>query len=225
MRELHASRLVVLAALVGVAACTSATVRSSASVLGPEESSVVVRRAPVDAAAELAKLFAARGYTVADYRQTGDAAVIRIAGLRRTLHDEEGRPMFEIGSAFHVFVARHGGAASAVTVIGRPMYQGAELCTGDRRITSACEDPYIHSGFERHLDGSAEAATIHGVLSELRLRGAIDEAAVPADRISLERDLCKARRREAIAGALEHRDVRARAAAHANVTRTLPPCE
>lgn len=225
MTELRACRLVFLAALVAAAGCASATVRSSASVLGPDQSSVVIRRAPVDAAAELAELFAARGYTVADYRQTGDAAVIRVAGLRRTLYNDEGRPLYELGSAFHVFVAPHDGAASAVTIIGRPIYDGAELCTGDRRITAACEDRYVPSGFERYLDGSAEATTIHGVVSELRLRGAIDDAAVPADRISLEREQCRARRQEAIAGALEHRDVRARAAAHASVTKAFPPCE
>jgi len=224
MSELSSSRLVVLAALVAAAGCTSVA-RSSAFVLGPGKSSVVIRRAPVEAAAELATLFAARGYTVADYRQAGDGAVIRIAGLRRTLYNLEGSPTSELGSAFHVFVTPHAGDASAVTIIGRPIYNGAELCTGDPRIAAACEERFIPPTYDIHVDGSAEAAIVHGVFSELRVRGAIDDAAVSADRIALQRDMCRARREQAIASALEHRDLRARAAAHASATKRFPPCE
>lgn len=218
--------VVVLAALAAAAGCLPPplTARSSANLLGPDGSSAVVRRAPPDAAAELADLFAARGYPVVDQRQDGQVVVLRLAGSRQTIQD--GKHARELGSAYYVFIAPDADGRSTVTIVGRPIYDGSELCTRDLNLGGdPCTYRFGEIEHELELDGRAEAALVRDVFSELRRRRAIDAAAMPSHRLALEHDVCRERRKEAIARALSHRDVRARAVAHARVTRDFAACE
>jgi hypothetical protein len=214
------SAFVVLASLAAAAGCAPLAARSSASVLGPERSSAVVRRAPADAANELVHLLSARGHTLVDHRQRGAVIALRFEGARRMLVD--GSYARELGSVYYAFVAPHAGGHSAVTLIGRPTLDGAELCTRDLDLAATgCVERYGDRSHEREVAGFAEAELVHGVFSELRVRGVVDDSVAPAYRLLLARDLCRAQRKEQLERALEHRDVRERARAYARV----PTCE
>ena len=217
------SAFVLLVSLAAAAGCIPLTARSSAAVLGPDGSTAVVRHAPIDAAAELVQVFAARGYMLFDQQQKGAIIVLRLHGSRRTLF--EGEIAYEIGSVYYAYVAPHADGQSAVTIIGRPTYNDVELCTSDLRLEAACMKRYSHHSHEPELDGRAEAGIVHGVFSELRLRGAVDDSAVPTHRIMLARDLCRTQRQQQLARALEHRNIRVRAAAYAQANKDFPPCE
>jgi hypothetical protein len=223
MKPFMSAFAVLVASLAAAAGCRPLAARSSAAVLGPDGSSAVVRRAPAEAALEVARLLSERGYAIVDQRQDGATIALRLKGVRRIFVQR--KSSYEIGSAYHVTIAPHGDAQAEVTLIGRPIYEGAELCTSDLRLAAPCErrrGDYEHEG---ELDGAAEAEVVHGVFSELQLRGEIDDAAVSTQRIGLARDLCRTRRQEEIDRALAHRAVRARAVAYAHATRDFPPCE
>lgn len=214
----------VLAALAAAAGCTPLVARSSASVLGPDRSSAVVRLSPDEAAAELADLFSVRGYAVVDERYNGDARVLRFAGARRELRERH--YTFDLASAYYVFIVPRASGHAAVGIIGRPVYEGDELCTPDLSLAAdGCTRRYGSRSHERELDGRAEAELVNSVWTELRMRGVVDEAAVAFPRMARGAGPCHALRQEALAAALAHRDVRARAVAHARVSRDFADCE
>ena len=216
--------LAVLAALAAAAGCTPLVARSSASVLGPDQSSAVVRLSPDEAALELADLFAVRGYAILDQRHNGDALVLRLAGARRTLRDRH--YAYDLGSAYYVFIVPRAGGHAAVGIIGRPIYEGDELCTPDASLAAdGCTRRTGDHSHERELDGRAEAELVKGVLTELRMRGVVDAAAVAFPRMASGAGPCGALRQEALAEARAHRDVRTRAVAHARVSRDFADCQ
>ncbi len=211
---------VVLVSLAAAAGCAPMVARSSAAVLGPDRSSVVVRRAPAAAADELVHMLAARGHTLLDHRQRGAVIALRFEGARRTIAD--GSDTRELGSVYYAFVAPHAGGHAAVTLIGRPTYDGVELCTRDLQLAgTGCVDRHGGRAQEREVEGFTEAELVEGVFAELRMRGVVDDSAAPAYKLLLARDLCRAERREQIAYARELADTRARAIAYARV----PTCE
>jgi hypothetical protein len=213
---------IVLGALAHAAGCAPLVARSSAGVLGPQGSSVVVRRAPAEAADELVYLFGDRGFTVVDHRQDGPGIALRLAGWYRRLDETYNR---QIGSAYYVFVAPHGEGQSSITIVGRPTLDAEELCTEDLRLAEElCVHRHGLPNLQEHLDGRAEAQLVHGVLSALRARGAVDGAAAPSRRIALEPTACSMQRKEALARAEAHPDARMRAIAYARANRDFPSC-
>lgn len=183
------------AAALAATACAPLTAKSSASVLGPERSTTVVRRAHHEAADEIVQLLAARDYEVAYVRQLGEVIALRFEG-NRTLLPETGT-VHEIGSAYYAFLAPHGPGLTSIALIGRPIYNGAELCTSDLRLAdTGCSQRFGNALLEPQLDGRAEATVVEGVFAVLRSRGIVAEAEVPAHRRTL-RDACLAQRKGA----------------------------
>lgn len=206
-----------------LAACIPVPAKTSAAVLGPEQSTLVVTQPPTAAADELAKLFSHRGFIVVDHQTRPNGAMaVRMTGVRHTFFTEN--TQHEIGSVFYLFVEPHGPHA-AVGVIGRQTYDGTEICTQDKAIDAPCEPVHGLYSYQDELDGRAEAAVVHGVLSELRLRGVVDEAAVPAIRDDLARVDCNVVRKQKLAVALQIPDRRKRAVAYARLDASTPRCE
>jgi hypothetical protein len=183
----------------------------------------VVRRAPADAADEVVHLFRARDHEVIDHEQKGQVIALRVQGHRRLADD--GVDMHEVGSVYYAFVAPNARGRSAVTIIGRPMLDDAELCTQDLRLDAPCTDRYDARHLECELDGRAEARLVFGLFSELRERGVVDDAAVPSHRLAFDRDASRAQGNTALDRAPAHRDPRARAIAHARANKASPTCE
>lgn len=146
-------------ALVVLATGCTLNAQSSTTILGPKSSSAVIRRPVGDAAVEVTRLFAARGYMLMDQRPAGATLVLRLQGARRMV--VEHKRSAEVGSAYYVFVDPQGDGSSAISLIGRPMYDGAELCTDDPSITTPCRSAYYGDvAHDTWLDGRAEAEVI-----------------------------------------------------------------
>jgi hypothetical protein len=192
------SLLVVAAALLVTGCLRSNRVpaATSHSVLGAERSQLVVAGEPKAVGLEVTRLFAQRRFMLVDYQQDAVGLSLRFKGDRKSItqplsanereHAEADQldadahspgdgdlktQLVAIGSVFHVRITGRGDGTSAVTVIGRATRDGDEICTRDQDLATPCATVYAGATFWREIGGFAEAETIEGVFSELRLEG------------------------------------------------------
>lgn len=158
---------------------------SSLDHLAAAQSGATSAHAPLDAAREVTRLFAVRGYALSDQHPiTGtDGYAIRLTKSSRTIpavrDDDQGYNARDVGSAFYVWVMPNA-TGSTITMVGKPTLNGAEPCSSGTPGLACADfsvDPTFASTF---MSGQAEADVAHGVLSELALEG-FATGPLPAD--------------------------------------------
>jgi hypothetical protein len=234
-----------------IAACVPAThVVSSQVVLGPERSAAIVDQEPRALALDLVKLFAQRGFPLADMQHDERGIWLHLKGNRRTVAEpvnptldniaavasfldvaSGGEGVYHVpevadmtyGSAFWVRIEPRGTTGrSNITMVGRLIRNGAELCTSDVHLPGPCSQ---NEDALSEAPGAAEAEVIQGVFAELRLGGSV---ITPDTRPTYEQvaagdhlTACRARRAEQMALAERIPNLKARV----NVLNALPVCE
>jgi len=165
----HSFAAILLLSTVG--ACTVPTA-SSRAVLPPDQSHLAVGEVPLDAAREVTRLFAARGYAMVDQQALPDASFALVfkgaRGEVTTGGHKSGVTSYAIGSVFHVHVAPIDATHADIQIIGNPMIDGSEKCSADG---SSCASVPLDVGQGTELAGRTEAEVVHGVFSELTLEG------------------------------------------------------
>ncbi|MCW5806065.1 MAG: hypothetical protein KIT31_27110 [Deltaproteobacteria bacterium] len=231
-----------------VVACVPVTpVVSSKAVLGPQRSEVLVQAEPQPVALEVVRIFTARGFPLADMQGDGRGIWLHLKGTRRTavepvdpnldvvgeiaaaLDTANGDPMQYVGavhdvtygSAFYVRIEPRGTGTSHVSIVGRVIRNGAELCTADPGLGPCVENEDALT----EPPGAAEADVVTGVFAELRLGGGVltpDPRPTP-EQVAAGDDVaaCRAYRAEQMMRAHQIEDVKARA----SVLGALPVCE
>jgi hypothetical protein len=155
------SSLVLALALTGC----YATAKSSRTVLGSPQSQAAVRAPAREAALEIVRLFASRGFALVD-QQTRDAAlVLRFKGDRAvTLRAHS--PARQLGSAFYVSIDPGVDDQVIVSIDGSPVVDDIEICAP--YAVGSCQST-VEPSLQEHVDGRAEADVVRGVFSELAL--------------------------------------------------------
>jgi len=225
-----------------VACHIQSPVQSSRALLGPERSEIVVNEEIQPAALDVVAQFAQRGFHLAQVVRDERGMMLRLKGDRRTvaeplhpvadaisdfadaLNGDTGdhyHPEIDVtyGSAFYVRLESRGPATTWIAVIGRPIREGAELCTADPEIAGPCIQ---NDRLLSELAGVAEADVVVSVFTELRLRGVVISPD-PTPTIVARQELvrCQTRRQEQMALASRITNSKARA----NVVAALPKCD
>ena len=172
------------------------------AVLGPELSQAEVKTPPGEIDREIVRLFASRGYALVDVRPTKAGRLLYFKGNREAIVDGVSN---QLGSSFAVSIEPAGEDHALVSIDGAPLVNGIEACAP--RGAEPCG--LLPSTFDRYVNGSAEAAVVHGVFSELTLedlvvgsgpRQGIDPPEVRA------RKACQAERHRALVEAAQTTD-------------------
>ena len=130
---------------------------------------------------------------------------------------------YEIGSVFYVRIEPRGATMTSISAVGRPTRSGVEACTADH-IDAPCEK--LETGPDVHVEvaGFAEAETIHGVFSEMRVAGSVVGPDIEVEharrQAAMTTQRCYERRREVEAAAARVSNPRAKA----GILRTAPTC-
>jgi hypothetical protein len=233
-----------------VAACVPTTpVVSSKAYLGAARSEVLVDQEPRPAALELVKIFTARGFPLVDMQHDTNGIWLHLKGSRRTSTEPVNQTLDNIvaiaavldaanggdgiyrssgvhdvtyGSAFWVRIEPTADGKSNVSIVGRVIRNGVELCASDVKLPGACVD---NDDALTEAPGAAEAEVVQGVFGEMRLGGSV---MTPDVRPTYEQvasnevlDKCRERRAEQMALAMRISNLKARA----NVLGALPVCE
>ncbi|MGN6106130.1 MAG: hypothetical protein ACTHU0_13565 [Kofleriaceae bacterium] len=203
--------------------------RSTASLLGPEGSSLVISRTPNEAALLVVQLLGQRGYALVEQQQAGATSVLRMKHTPQELRTHRfgevlPRRFSRIDAVFYAFIDPHGASSSAITIFARPALDGEELCTSDAAIAGPCAEIYLEPDGDLEVAAANAAEVVRGALTELRLLGLVDEDARPARRIALERERCREERRSRMERVRAHRDSRARASAYEALIKNYPSC-
>ena len=152
-----------------------ATAQPSRSVLGSAQSQAAIRAPPRDAARELVRLFAARGFALIDQQTNDTALVLRFKGNRESVARGHS-PSLQFGSAFYVSIDPGADDQVVVSIDGSPVVNDREVCAP---YTAATCNSTVELSLEDHINGRAEADVVHGVFSELAL---LDLVAGPGPR-------------------------------------------
>ena len=165
-----------LASMLAGCVMTSTITSSSLDHMAAAQSGATSTHAPLDAAREVTRLFASRGYALGEehpINATGGYA-IRLTRTDRVLLSVSRRGFagpLDVGSVFYVWIMPNA-TGSTITMVGKPTLNGAEPCSSATPgLTCSSEfetDPDFASNY---LSGQAEADVAHGVLSELALEG------------------------------------------------------
>jgi hypothetical protein len=161
-----------LLALVCLTGCI-VTSHTSFEILGDRGSRVALAARPDAAATEIARLMTERGYPILDQRPISSGFVLELGGRTQAGH---------VSSIFDVTV-QASASGSVVYIIGRP------------GVGWTFKDSFV-------IDGSVEAAVIHGVFSELALERWVIGELLAGDPAAT----CQARRRAAFDHALASND-------------------
>jgi hypothetical protein len=233
-----------------VAACVPTTpVVSSKAYLGAARSEVLVDQEPRPAALELVKIFTQRGFPLADMQNDERGIWLHLKGSRRTVaepvsptldniaavaavldaanggdgvYQSSGLHDVTYGSAFWVRIEPTADGKSNVSVVGRLIRNGAELCASDAKLPGPCVD---NEDALTEAPGAAEAEVVQGVFAEMRLGGSVmtPDTRPTYEQVASNEGLakCRARRAEQMELANRISNVKARA----NVLGALPVCE
>jgi hypothetical protein len=165
--------------LVLLTGCVMATTITASSLdhMAAAQSGATSARAPVEAAREVTRLFAVRGYALGDDHPMGNTGgyAIRLTKSNRniavTKTDDQRIGPLDVGSVFYVWVMPNA-AGSTITMVGKPTLNGAEPCSAQTPGLACASDFETDPTFAAtYLSGESEAEVAHGVLSELALEG------------------------------------------------------
>jgi len=188
-------------------------------VLGPDDSEVSLKTAPVDTAHEVIRLLGNRGYHLLDQHMDRETLIIKLTGNREAT--AQGKPTYttQFGSVFYVWISP-AAEGSRISMVGAPIVDGLEACT-DPPTGMPCQQVLVGMFNGGHIDGIDEANVIHGVVSELALEELVVAPAAGAQpTVSLDEQCRRRRYAFAIAAGKEREpEVRARMLADA------PTCE
>jgi hypothetical protein len=239
--------LVPFALVLAACAPTTTTVVSSKAILGAQQSAVLVQQDPQPVALELAKMFTMRGFPLADMQADEGGIWLHLKGNRRNAveqvspgldavitalevlgdNPQPGPYVGEVadvsyGSAFWVRIEPRATGTSMVTIVGRVIRNGQELCTEDAKLPGPCvrnEDSLSEA------PGAVEAEVVQGVFAHLRLGGSVLTADTRPtyEEVAAGQHLaaCRAQRAEQMLLAQRISNAKARA----NVLGALPTCE
>jgi hypothetical protein len=154
------SSLVLALALTGC----FATAQSSRGVLGPAQSQAAIRASPREAALEIVRLFASRGFALVDQQTQGAALLLRFKGNREGV--SRGHSPSQVTSAFYVSIDPASDGQVAVSIDGTPVVNDIEICAP--YAVGTCKST-VEPFLKDHVNGRAEADVVHGIFSELAL--------------------------------------------------------
>jgi hypothetical protein len=232
-RDMHRHHAII--AILGFVGCVPAThVVSSRTVLGPELSEVVVGMDPQPIALDLVRSLTLRGFALDDVQRDGNGSVtLHLKGQRRTTLEQtnptldaivdvadalEGKGKYHphevaevtYGSAFYVRIEPRGPGQAWVSIVGRTIRDGVELCTDDAPVIGPC---VTNEDALTERPGHAEADVVNGVFAELRLRNVVvSPDPRPAMVARIDREQCEKYRADQIALANRVDNPRAKAA-------------
>lgn len=146
---------------------------------------------------------------------------------KRHHHHHEVNPAiatYELGSVFYVRIEPRGETMTSISAVGRPTRSGVEACTADP-IDAPCEKLETGPDVHPEVAGFAEAETIHGVFSEMRVAGAVVGPDIAVEQARMQANMttqrCLQRRAEVEAAAKRVSNPRAKQ----GILRTMPVCD
>jgi hypothetical protein len=149
-------------AMISLLASACIPAQSSRGVLNLDQSRRTVREEPDQAAREVTRLFATRGYALVDQTMTRFGHRLEFRGRR----DEAIVHTAEYASGFYAWIADER-MASTVTIVGWPIVAGYPAC---HLIDATLE---CSTSGDDHMRGYEEASVIYGVFSELAVEGLV----------------------------------------------------